>query len=111
MIPWTPNWLSGAAILAAAATVALLAHWLSLRVVLRVPVPGRARGFLQTFVAATTGPSRLAVVVLALWAALPSGNFAAAVSRSIGQAIAGPRHPFPDGLTLSWFWWAPSARA
>src|SRR3954469_2454124 len=87
MMPWMPSWLSGVAILAAAAVVALLAHWLSLRVVLRVPVPGRARGFLQTFVAATTGPSRLAVVVLALWAALPSANFAVAVSRSIGQAL------------------------
>src|SRR4051794_36243176 len=87
MMPWMPSWLSGVAILAAAAAVALLAHWLSLRVVLRVPVPGRARGFLQTFVATTTGPSRLAVVVLALWAALPSTNFAAAVSRDIGQAL------------------------
>ncbi len=82
-----PSWVSGMAILAAAATVALLAHWLSLRLVLRVPMPGRARGFLQTFVATTTGPSRLAVVVLALWAALPSTDFPAAASRGIGQVL------------------------
>ncbi len=86
-IPWGPGWLSGVATLAAAAAVALLAHWLSLRLVLRVPVPGRARGFLQTFVATTTGPSRLALVVLALWAALPSTNFPQGVSGSIGQAL------------------------
>ncbi len=86
-MPWVPGWLSGAAILAVAAAVALLAHWLSLRVVLRVPVPGRARGFLQTFIAATTGPSRLALVVLALWAALPSASFSPAVSDRVGQAL------------------------
>ena len=67
--------------------MALLAHWLSLRLVPRVPVPGRARGFLQAFIAATTGPSRLAVVVLALWAALPAADFPAAASRGVGQAL------------------------
>ncbi|HYI84196.1 MAG TPA: mechanosensitive ion channel domain-containing protein [Acetobacteraceae bacterium] len=87
MPSWLPSWLPGAAILAAAAAVALLAHWVSLRIVLQVPVPGRARGFLQTFVATTTGPSRLALVVLALWAALPSTGLAATVSRGIGQAL------------------------
>src|SRR3954466_15069420 len=92
MMPWMPSWLSGVAILAAAAGVALLAHWLSLRVVLRVPVPGRARGFLQTFVATTTGPSRLAVVVLALWVALlptnlPAAAFPPAVSQGIRHAL------------------------
>jgi small-conductance mechanosensitive channel len=88
MMPGMPSWVSGAAILAAAAAaVALLAHWLSLRLVLRVPVPGRARGFLQTFIATTTGPSRLAVVVLTLWVALPSADFPVAVSRGIGQVL------------------------
>jgi small-conductance mechanosensitive channel len=87
MMPETPSWVSGAAILAVSATAALLAHWLSLRLVPRVPVPGRARGFLQAFVAATTGPSRLAVVVLALWAALPTADVPAAASRGVGQAL------------------------
>ena len=86
-MPGMPSWVSGAAILAAAAAVALLAHWLSLRLVPRVPVPGRARGFLESFIAATTGPSRLAIVVLALWAALPTAHFPAAASRGVGQAL------------------------
>ncbi len=86
-IPWGPGWISGVATLATAAAVALLAHWLSLRLVLRVPVPGRARGFLETFIATTTGPSRLALVVLALWAALPSTSFPPSVSGDIGQAL------------------------
>jgi small-conductance mechanosensitive channel len=71
----------------AAAAVALLAHWLSLRIVLRVPVPDPARGFMQTFIAATTGPSRLALVVLALWAVLPSTDFPAAVAQGIGHGL------------------------
>src|SRR5918993_3651150 len=87
MMPEMPSWVSGAAILAAAAAAALLAHWLSLRLVPRVPVPGRARGFLESFIAATTGPSRLAIVVLALWAALPTAHFPAAASRGVGQAL------------------------
>src|SRR3712207_2947171 len=87
MMPEMPSWGSGAATLAAAAAIALLAHWLSLRLVPRVPVPGRARGFLETFVTATTGPSRLAVVMLALWAALPTAHFPAAASRGVGQAL------------------------
>ena len=64
-------WLPGAGIMLAAALAALLAHWMSLRIVLHVPVPGRARGFVRTFVASTTGPSWLAVVLGALWASLP----------------------------------------
>ena len=53
--------------MAGAAAAALLVHWLSVRLILGVPVPGRGRGFLETFVATTIGPSLLAVVVLALW--------------------------------------------
>ena len=87
MMPWAPGWLSGTAIMAGAAAAALLVHWLLVRLILGVPMPGRGRGFLETFVATTIGPSRLAVVVLALWAALPSTGFAAAVSLSIGQVL------------------------
>jgi small-conductance mechanosensitive channel len=87
-LPGLPGWLSSAGVMVAAAAVALLAHWLSLRVVPRVPVPGRARGFVRTFIAATTGPSRLAVVLAALWASLPWVSFPAAVSYGIGRALA-----------------------
>ena len=87
-IPELPGWLSSAGTMAAAAAAALLAHWLSLRVVPRVPVPGRARGFVRTFLAATTGPSRLAVVLAALWAALPWVRFPVAVSYGIGRTLA-----------------------
>jgi hypothetical protein len=52
-----------------------------------VPVPDPARGFMQTFIAATTGPSRLALVVLALWAVLPSTDFPAAVAQGIGHGL------------------------
>jgi len=61
-LPGPQAWLPGVGIMLAAALAALLAHWLSVRVV--PPVPGRVRGFVRTFVASTTGPSRLAVVVV-----------------------------------------------
>ncbi len=86
--PELPAWLSGAGTMVAAAAAALLTHWLSLRVVPRVPVPGRARGFVRTFISATTGPSRLAVVLAALWASLPWVSFPVAVSYGIGRTLA-----------------------
>ncbi len=88
---WLPGlqaWLPGAGIMLAAVLAALLAHWLSVRIVPHVPVPGRARGFVRTFIAATTGPSRLAVVLGALWASLPWVSFPAAVSYGIGRTLA-----------------------
>jgi small-conductance mechanosensitive channel len=86
-LPELPHWLYGAGIMITAAAVALFAHWLSLRVVLRVPVPGRARGFVQTFIATTLGPSRLALVVLALWAALGPSDFPPPVSETIAEIL------------------------
>lgn len=71
----------------AAAGAALLVHWLSVRIVPHVPVPGRARGFVRTFVASTTGPSRLAVVLGAVWASLPWVSFPAEASYSIGRTL------------------------
>jgi small-conductance mechanosensitive channel len=87
MAPQLPDILSGAVVLALAAALAFLAHLLSVRLLLRVPVPPRGRSFLRTFIAATTGPSRLAVIVAALWAALRLVSFPEAVSRGIGQGL------------------------
>ena len=38
-------------------------------------------------------------------------SMSAAETTSVHPEKAGLRHPYPDGLTLSWFSWAPSARA
>jgi small-conductance mechanosensitive channel len=72
--------------MAIVAVSVILAHWLSVRLVLGAPGPGRS--IRQSFVATTAGPSRLALVVLALWAALPSTGFPVEVSRSIGQVLS-----------------------
>lgn len=88
---WLPGlqaWLPGAGVMLAAVLAAVLVHWLSVRMVPHVPVPGRARGFVQTFVAATTGPSRLAVILGALWASLPWVSFPTEVSYNIGRTLA-----------------------
>lgn len=86
-VPWLPGWAFSVCITAAAAGVALLAHWWSLRLVRHLPVPVRGRDFLQVFVTATTGPSRLALVVFALATALPFTSFPASVSRGVGQTL------------------------
>src|SRR5690348_11966193 len=82
-----PIWLLGTAILVLAAVFALWAHRLSVRLVTRVPVNGSKRSFLQTFVAATTGPSRLGLVVFALGAALPYAHLPAQESAVVGHVL------------------------
>ena len=86
-LPWMPDQLIGAALLAAAGVLALLSHCLVLRIALGVPVPGRGRSLVQTFIAATAGPSRLAVIVAGLRAVLPLADVPAAVSGWLGQAL------------------------
>jgi small-conductance mechanosensitive channel len=82
-----PNWLMGTAILILAAGLALWVHRLSVRLITRVPVNGSKRTFLQTFVAATTGPSRLGLVVFALGAALPYARLPAPESAVVGHLL------------------------
>lgn len=85
--PWLPDQLIGVVMMAGTAVLALLAHCLVLRLALGVPVPGRGRTLVQTFIAATAGPSRLAVIVAALRAVLPLAGFPDAVSRGLGQGL------------------------
>ncbi|MBV8401745.1 MAG: mechanosensitive ion channel, partial [Acetobacteraceae bacterium] len=80
-------WLMGTAILILAAGLALWVHRLSVRLITRMPVNGSKRTFLQTFVAATTGPSRLGLVVFALGAALPYARLPAPESAVVGHLL------------------------
>ena len=82
-----PEWLLGTAILVLAVGLALWVHKLSVRLVARVPVNGSKRSFLQTFVGATTGPSRLGMVVFALGAALSYANLPAGEATVVGHAL------------------------
>lgn len=86
-LPWMPDWMLGTVLMAVTAVLALLSHCLVLRLALGVPVPGRGRTLVQTFIAATAGPSRLAVIVAALRAVLPFAGFPAAASRGLGQGL------------------------
>ncbi len=72
---WMPGWLWSSLILGVAAYLAAAAHWFSLWALDRIMPPKRRRGFLQTFVQATTGPTRLAYMVFALGAALNFTSF------------------------------------
>jgi small-conductance mechanosensitive channel len=82
-----PEWLSGTGVLVLAVLAALLAHRLSLRLITGVPLTGAKRSFLQTFITATTGPSRLGLVVFALGAALPYSHLPPLQFAILGHAL------------------------
>lgn len=66
-----PDWLFGLAVLSAAAACAYTLHWVLTRFLLKLARFGRIRSFVEGLVTATSLPSRLILVVLALLAALP----------------------------------------
>jgi small-conductance mechanosensitive channel len=83
-----PTGVIGVAILLGAGALGFLAHAISLRLV--APLLDQKHGeryFLQTFVRATTGPSRLALIVAALGAALPWTPFSPSVAATIGSLL------------------------
>jgi small-conductance mechanosensitive channel len=68
LFAWAPPWVFTLALMALALVVALTAHALAVRIVRRTTRGGS--GFWRPFVVRTAGPSRLAMVVAALSAAL-----------------------------------------
>jgi small-conductance mechanosensitive channel len=82
------DWAMSAAILVGAAIVALLLHGAALFVARRVV--GERQSYLRTVLAATKGPTRLALLLIALAAALPtaplSNATAGVVARILGLA-------------------------
>jgi small-conductance mechanosensitive channel len=87
-LPPVADWALAAAILVAAAILALLLHaallWLARRAM------GERETFLRTVLAATTGPTRIGLLLLALAIALPAtplaGGIAGLLARLLGLA-------------------------
>jgi small-conductance mechanosensitive channel len=84
-LAWPPDWLVGVVILLAAALLALLVHWLAIGIARRVV--GTRRVFLDSLMVRTSAPTRLALVVFALSAALPAAPFEPAVRETIAHAL------------------------
>lgn len=84
---YLPDWLLGSGVLIFAAVAALIVHALAVRMAGRLASIGRKHHFLETFIAATTGPTRLASVIFALGAALPYARLPAARFEFIGRTL------------------------
>jgi small-conductance mechanosensitive channel len=67
---WLPNWLIGVVLLLGAATVALLVHGAAIRLARRLAAARHE--FLQSLLAATHGPSRVGLVIVAVAIVLPA---------------------------------------
>ena len=84
---WVPPPVWSAGILLLAMVLALLLHRVSLRAFKRFLVTDKPRAFLRSFVVVTEGPSRLAFVIFALAAALPSTSFSDTTTSRINHVL------------------------
>ncbi len=82
-----PEWISGTFVLLLAVLAALAVHRLSLRLVTGMARKGSKRSFLRTFIEATTGPSRLGLVVFALGSVLPYAHLSGEWFGIVGHGL------------------------
>lgn len=85
-LPWLPDWLSAALMLAFAAASALLLHRGAVRLMRRLVPPERP--FLQSLISATDGPIRVALVIVALAIVLPAAPLNREAQIAVGRALA-----------------------
>ena len=82
---WLPAWGAGMVVLVLTVAVALVAHAILLRLVRAALGPRRV--FLQSLLAQTRDPTRLALIILALAAALPAARLDAAAADDVRHAL------------------------
>lgn len=86
-----PNWLPpgvwSGIILAIAAGMGLLLHWLTLRLFKRFSPPRRVRSFFELFIEHTRAPSRLAFVLFFMGTVLPSLSFSVSVTLTLAHLL------------------------
>src|SRR4029453_1064450 len=84
-LPWIPNWLWAASILATAAALALLLHRAAVRLMRRLIAPKHV--FLQSLISATDGPIRVALVIVAVGVVLPAAPLEHDALAAVGRAL------------------------
>jgi small-conductance mechanosensitive channel len=82
---WAPDWLAAVAVVAAAVCLALLIHRLALGALRRTL--GRHHPFLSRLIEDTRGPSRLALIVFALSAALQAAPLSNSLKTALTQML------------------------
>ena len=83
---FAPGQVAGAVILAVAALIALTAHWIGVR--LLRPLLSERHPYWSALLHATNGPTRLALLVLALAIALPAASFDPDISDILGKVLS-----------------------
>ena len=83
---FAPGEVAGAVILAVAALIALTAHWIGVR--LLRPLLSERHPYWSALLHATNGPTRLALLVLALAIALPAASFDPDISDILGKVLS-----------------------
>jgi small-conductance mechanosensitive channel len=84
-LPWIPNWLWAALMLATAAALALLLHRAAVRLMRRLISSKHA--FLQSLISATDGPIRMALVIVAVAIVLPVAPLDRDAQAAVGRAL------------------------
>jgi small-conductance mechanosensitive channel len=82
---FAPGEIAGALILAVAAVIALAVHWIGVR--LLRPLLSERHPYWSALLHATKGPTRLALLVLALAIALPAASFDPDISDILGKVL------------------------
>jgi small-conductance mechanosensitive channel len=70
---FAPRGVAGALVLALAALLALVLHYIGVRIIRRLL--GEQHGYLRSLLVATRAPTRLALLVIAIFIALPAASF------------------------------------
>jgi small-conductance mechanosensitive channel len=83
---FAPKQVTGALILVMAALIALAVHWIGVR--LLRPLLGERHPFWSALLHATKGPTRLALLVLALAIAMPSASFDPEISDLLTKTLS-----------------------
>jgi small-conductance mechanosensitive channel len=84
---FAPKGVAGALILALAALIALALHEIGVRLIHRL-LTGEQHSYLRSLLIATKGPTRLALLVLAIFAALPAAAFDPDVSAILARILS-----------------------
>ena len=85
-LAFAPKGVASTLVLALAALLALILHYIGVRIIRRFL--GERHGYLRSLLVATKGPTRLALLVIAIFIALPAASFEPAVSTLLARILS-----------------------
>jgi small-conductance mechanosensitive channel len=85
-LAFAPKGVAGVLVLALAALIALVLHYIGVRLTRRLL--GDQHGYLRSLILATKGPTRLALLVIAFFIALPAASFDPDTSALLARSLS-----------------------